>query len=171
MAQLPVAQARSTAASKALRRSWRCRLAAALCLSLAIATAQAAPLNIEANSLSVERNTNTATFSGNVKAMQQNLTLTSNTLSVNYTGGAVRTVTAEGNVRFQSGSDTATGNRAVYTPTNNQVVLTGTVVLTQNGTTLTGERLVYNLKTGLANLTSSGSGRVKAVILPQENNR
>ena len=45
---------------------------------------------------------------------------------------------------------------------------TGNVTITQNRGSLSGERVVYNLKTGQLESGGNGGGRVKMRILPKQ---
>ncbi|MNE97874.1 Lipopolysaccharide export system protein LptA [compost metagenome] len=60
------------------------------------------------------------------------------------------------------------GDRAVYTLNNAEVVVTGDVILTQGKNVLTGNRLVYNVRTESARM-EGGNGRVQGVFYPQGN--
>jgi lipopolysaccharide export system protein LptA len=49
-------------------------------------------------------------------------------------------------------------------------VLTGDVALTQNGNVTKGEKLVYDLTTGVAVVEAApNSGRVKSLLIPNSN--
>ncbi len=64
----------------------------------------------------------------------------------------------------------ASGDRAVYTLNDGNVVVTGDVILTQGKSVLTGSRLVYNVRTETARIEGGGgNGRVQGVFYPQGN--
>lgn len=127
-----------------------------------------AATTIESDSLAIQQKQNTATFTGNVRAVQPDFTLTANTLTAKYGKGGIQTLTANGNVvitRKGADGETARGENAVYTPSTKTLVMTGNAVtLTHGANTLAGNRLEYNLATGKANLTNTGAARVRAVL-------
>lgn len=77
-------------------------------------------------------------------------------------------VEAVGNVYFVTPDQSMRGDRAVYTLGNGEVVVTGDVILTQGKNVLTGNRLVYNVRTETARM-EGGNGRVQGVFYPQGN--
>lgn len=131
-----------------------------------------AETTIESDSLTIEQKANTATFTGNVRAVQPDFTLTAATLNAKYGSGGIQTLTANGNVvitRKGGDGETARGDTATYTPATKTLVMTGgTVTLTHGANTLAGNRLEYNMATGKANLINTGAKRVRAVL--QEDN-
>lgn len=127
-------------------------------------SALALTTTVDAARLDVDRAAGTATFSGNVVVKREGLTLYSDRLTGNLGEHGVNTLTATGNVRIVRGSgaaaETASGDKAVYTPANGKLVLTGrSVTLTHKGNTLTGNRLDYDVKAGKASITGQGSVR------------
>lgn len=87
-------------------------------------------------------------------------------------GGDLTRVEATGSVYFVTPEQTIRGDRAVYTPANDTIVLTGDVILTQGENVLTGSRLTVQVSSGRATMdgapTSAGS-RVRGVFYPDEN--
>ena len=59
------------------------------------------------------------------------------------------------------------GDAAVYDPSNDTVVITGDVILTQGENVMTGGRLTYNLRTEQAQMAGGSNGRVQGVFYPQ----
>ena len=82
--------------------------------------------------------------------------------------GDLSRVEATGNVYFVTPDQSMRGDRAVYTLNNAEVVVTGDVILTQGKNVLTGNRLVYNVRTEAARM-EGGNGRVQGVFYPQGN--
>jgi lipopolysaccharide export system protein LptA len=138
-----------------------------LLVLVAVATAHA-ETTIESDALTVLQKENTATFTGNVRAVQPDFTLTASTLTAKYGNKGVETLTASGNVvitRQGGEAETARGDTAVYTPRTKTLVMTGgTVTLTHGANTLAGNRLEYNMATGKANLVNTGAKRVRATL-------
>lgn len=82
-------------------------------------------------------------------------------------GGVLTRVEASGNVYFVTPEQTIRGDRAVYTPANDTIVLTGDVILTQGRNVMTGHRLTYNTRTEAAQMQSGNGGRVQGVFYPE----
>lgn len=139
-----------------------------LLLAALIAFPAHAETTIESDALTIQQKKNTATFTGNVRATQPDFTLTAATLTAAYGQGGIQTLTADGNViitRQGGEGETARGDTAVYTPATKVLIMTGSrVTLTHGANTLAGNRLEYNLATGKANLTNTGTKRVRAVL-------
>lgn len=76
---------------------------------------------------------------------------------------AVKRVDCKGPVTVTSKDQVATGDNAVFDRVANLVTLTGNAVLSQGPNVTRGQRLVYNLNTGVANVEG---GRVRAIIVP-----
>lgn len=79
--------------------------------------------------------------------------------------GDLSRVEASGNVYFVTPEQTIRGDRAVYTPANDTIILTGDVILTQGQNVMTGGRLTYNTRTEAAQM--DGAGRVQGVFYPE----
>ncbi len=79
--------------------------------------------------------------------------------------GDLSRVEASGNVYFVTPEQTIRGDRAVYTPATDTIVLTGDVILTQGQNVMTGGRLTYNTRTEAAQM--DGAGRVQGVFYPE----
>lgn len=81
--------------------------------------------------------------------------------------GDLTRVEASGNVYFVTPEQTIRGDRAVYTPANDTIVLTGDVILTQGQNVMTGGRLIYNTRTEAAEMDGATGGRVQGVFYPE----
>lgn len=126
------------------------------------------PVQVEADTLAVDQATGKATFTGNVKVVQGEMTITAGEARVEYTpdGKGIDKVFLTGRVLFASPTDAAEADEAIYTIASGEVVLTGDVLLTQGATTISGGRLVYNLDAG----TGAMDGRVQTVFTPGKAN-
>ena len=126
------------------------------------------PVEVTADSLSVDQGTGQATFSGNVQVKQGEMTISAGTARIEYLadGQGIAKVLLDGRVMFASPTDAAEADAAVYTIATGEVVMTGDVLLTQGQTTISGNRLVYNLDAG----TGSMEGRVQTVFVPGKAN-
>ena len=84
--------------------------------------------------------------------------------------GELNRIEANGGVYFVTPDQSMKGDRAVYTLNDGNVVVTGDVILTQGKSVLTGNRLVYNVRTETARIEGGGAnGRVQGVFYPQGN--
>lgn len=130
-----------------------------------------APIDIASDQLEVLQDQNKAIFSGNVIAKQGTTTLSSNSMTVYYTGGetggkGISRIDADGNVVFTTPGETAQGDKGIYMVASNTIDLMGNVVLTQKENVLKGSALNYNLTTGRSVLSAGGSGRVRGLFVP-----
>jgi len=123
------------------------------------------PVEITADTLSVDQSSNSASFSGNAKVGQGELRLGADQISVRYdqTGGQISSVTAKGNVVFTNGIDMAEAAQAVYDVASGGLIMTGNVLLVQGATAISGDRMDLNI---LAN-TAKVTGNVKTVLTPK----
>ena len=154
------------------------------------------PIQIEAASLEMQDKKKEATFSGNVKVVQGDTTMTSKTLVVFYEGGStspgtanagakpakgasipaatpgpggassIKRLEAHGNVMVTQKDQVVTGETAVFDPKSNLITMQGGVVLTQCKNVMRGDRLTVDMTTGVSRVESSG-GRGVQVLLPQ----
>ena len=124
------------------------------------------PVEVTADQLAVNQTDGTATFTGNVVVIQGDLRLGASTVRVEYATDdrtRVERIVASGGVTLVSADEAAEAKDAVYTVANGQVVMTGDVLLTQNGGTIAGQKLSVDLKTG----TGQMDGRVRTIISPK----
>jgi lipopolysaccharide export system protein LptA len=151
------------------------------------------PIQIDAKSLEVHDKSKTATFSGNVKVVQGDTTMTCKALVVFYgqeigiaghpaaaanaPAGSVpdaqniRRIEARGSVTVVSKDQTASGDLGVYDLPAKTITLSGNVVVTQGKNVIHGERVIVNTITGDAHVEAAPGapqGRVRALIIPQK---
>lgn len=139
------------------------------------------PIEIVSDRLVVEQEKQLATFSGNVNAVQGDLSLRADQLRVLYArsddraaGGdqqSIRRIEADGNVLLTSPGQIAQGRTGVYEVPQGQVTLQGDVVLTRGSNVVRGDRLEANLNTGVSTVTAARNGtaggqRVRALFAP-----
>ena len=65
-----------------------------------------------------------------------------------------------------SKTQVATGDNASFDRVANRVYLIGNVALTDGPNVTRGERIVYDLNSGVANVETAPGGRVKALFVP-----
>lgn len=121
-----------------------------------------APVEVTADSLSVNQKDGTALYTGNVIIIQGDMRLAAPRVLVVYSeqAGRIERMEATGGVTMVSGEEAAEADRADYNIEGGNVTMTGNVLLTQGPNALTSERMVVNLETGSARMT----GRVRTVL-------
>ncbi|MDB5512473.1 MAG: organic solvent tolerance protein OstA [Enterovirga sp.] len=137
------------------------------------------PIKIDADRLDVFDKEGRAVFGGNVVAVQGDSTMRCSLLTVLYEAGrgagsaggspisgadsGIRKLTCKGPVTIVSKTQVATGDNAEFDRTKNKVYLTGNAALSDGPNVTRGERVAYDLNTGIANVEG---GRVRALIVP-----
>jgi lipopolysaccharide export system protein LptA len=136
-----------------------------------------APVDVAADRIEVQDNANRAIFSGNVKIVQNEMTLTAARVTVLYdkppagspsdAGPQVQRMDASGSVYVVDPSETARGDFGVYDTQRRMITMLGNVTLTRGQSVVHGARLVMDLDSGRSTLdgsavggTSSSGGRV-----------
>ncbi len=106
------------------------------------------PVQVDADQLSVNQKSGTATFSGNVVVAQGDMKLQAGAVVVVYSADnqAIQSLHADGGVTLAAGTDAATAESADYSPDTGDLVLTGHVVLTQGQAAISGEKLTLSLE-------------------------
>ena len=125
------------------------------------------PVKVTADQLSVNQTDGTAIFTGNVIIVQGDMKVQAATVQVNYAPDkkAIQSLHAEGGVTVAAGTDAATSETADYMPDTGELILQGSVVLTQGQAALSGQKLTLSLKSGLGTM----SGRVTTIFTPGKN--
>jgi len=159
-------------------------LALALTLAMTLAAAQAPaqeaqvafgelgqdttlPVEVVADTFSVNNADGTAIFAGNVRVTQGEMTLAAAEVLVRYSpdGNAIHELVASGGVMVTNLGDAAEAREAVYTIETGVIVLTGDVLLTQGPSSISGQELTINLEAGTGVMT----GRVTTIFTPGGN--
>ncbi|MCB9534874.1 MAG: hypothetical protein H6704_01320 [Myxococcales bacterium] len=121
-----------------------------------------APLDVEADRLVLDQKTGEVVFEGNVRAQQEELTLTCRRLVARYRDdGQVASLLAEGAVRVESGELGATAGRAAWSAADGTLELTGEPVVTRGADRLTGRRIVFWPEQGRV-VVEAARGRLRA---------
>ena len=150
------------------------------------------PVNIDADKLDYYDKEQKLIYTGNVVAVQGDSTLKSSVLTIflekqaaNGTPGAtapappeaapgapsqsssVKHMEADGPVTLISKDQIGTGDHATYDKAENKVYLNGNVTLSQGTNVTQGDRLVYDMTSGQAQVFSGSTNeRVKSVFTP-----
>ena len=123
------------------------------------------PVEVTADSLTVEQDTNSATFEGNAKVVHGRLTLAAKKIVVRYNAeqSAIESVVASKNVIFTNGAEIAEAQIAVYKIGSGTLELSEDVVLVQGTNAISGDKLQLDLKTSRGKM----SGNVKTIFIPK----
>ncbi len=144
-------------------------LAAGLLLgaTLSISSAQVAgfnsnaPVDYAADRIELQDRQKRVILSGNVAISQADLRLRAGRTTVAYTDTgslAIQRIDASGGVTVTRGSETASGNVAIYDFNRRIITLIGNVKLRRGTDTLNGGRLTIDLDTGLSSVDGSAGG-------------
>lgn len=137
------------------------------------------PIEIVADTLEVRQSENLAIFEGDVDAVQGDMVLRADALTVHYRDNkenpdqpGISRIDAKGHVFVSSPAETAQGNTGVYDVDNSMIHLAGDVILTQGGNVIQGERLEMNLATGKSRVMSAAGAngsteRVRGLFVPE----
>jgi lipopolysaccharide transport protein LptA len=121
------------------------------------------PVEVQADTLSVNQGRRHRVFSGNVLVGQGEMRLRPATVEVEYgEDGEIARLHADRRRHLRQPSRCGRGAEAVYTIDTGVLVLTGDVLLTQGASALIGQKLTINLKDG----TGVMEGRVSTVFVP-----
>lgn len=123
------------------------------------------PVEITADNLTVEQNSNSATFEGNARAVQGNLIFSAQKILVLYNAAqsAIERIEATKDVMFTNGSEIAEAQNGTYNVGSSTVNLAGDVVLVQGSNAISGDALKLDLKSNRGTM----SGNVKSVFVPK----
>lgn len=126
-----------------------------------------APLEITADSLSVDQDTGVAIFTGNVVIGQGDLRLSAGEVRVVYddTTGEIDSLDITGGVTFVTATEAAESQTASYNLETGQMTLSGDVLVTQGASAIAADRMTVNLETGTARM----DGRVRTVFQQADN--
>ena len=120
-----------------------------------------APIDLKADRLEVQDRADRAIFAGNVHVTQDELTLNTARLTVAYSSGGgvqINRLDASGGVTVRSPSETAKGEFGIYDLDRKLITLVGDVVLSREGSQLSGQRLVIDLESGRAVIDGGPAG-------------
>lgn len=135
------------------------------------------PIDIEADNLEVNDQLNTATFRGNVRVIQGDMTLATSVLKIEYSDGVdggnqdITRMEASGNVVVNSAGNSLSGDWANFEMADDLIIFGGNVVVSQGQNVLRGERLLINLADNTTHLESSSESsntRVQGSFMPKE---
>lgn len=124
------------------------------------------PVEVTADSLSIDQANGRAVFEGNVIIVQGDLRMAAGRVEVVYADGddarSVEEVIASGGVLVTRGTDAAEGAEATYDIAAALLTMSGDVMVTQGATAIAGDSMVVNMTTGNGTM----DGRVRTVLDP-----
>ena len=142
----------------------------ALGLALASHAMAADKVQISADTFTVTETSHEAVFTGNVVVDHPTVLVHADKVVATYGEGGtsdIKTFVATGHVELKTSDQTATGERAVFTPSDQLLRLTGTVLVTNSGGTVGSNELVVNLETNVSTFSGGKGGRVTGVFTSQ----
>lgn len=123
------------------------------------------PIEIAADSMSIDQEDGTALLTGNVVVGQGELRLAAPRVTVNYAeAGGIARILAEGGVTVVTAEEEVEAQTALYTLSDDSMVLSGDVLLSQGRSAVSSETMRVDLASGTALL----EGRVRTVLQPNE---
>ena len=103
---------------------------------------------------------------GEVRVTQGEAIITADKMTITgaSSGDGFTRIEGEGQVRYASGPNAVSGERAVYDGPNNLLTVTGGVVVIQGEQVMVGGELVYNTETKAIVFTPGPDGRVRGLF-------
>ncbi|MEQ6202867.1 LptA/OstA family protein [Sulfitobacter sp. HNIBRBA2951] len=126
------------------------------------------PVEVSSDELSVDQETGTAIFTGNVVIGQGDMRLSAGRVLVVYreTADGIAKLEATGGVTLVSGNDAAESQRADYSIDEGTIVMRGNVLLAQGRSALSADTMTIRLRDGTARM----SGNVRTRLQTGSNN-
>ena len=127
-------------------------------------------VQITADTFTVTEASQEAVFTGNVVVNHPTVVVHADKVVAHYGEGGtsdIKTFEATGHVRLITDEQDATGEKAVFTPGDQLLRLTGNVLVTNASGTVGAGELVVNLKTNVSTFTGTNGGRVTGVFTSQ----
>lgn len=138
------------------------------------------PVIIEADNAQMDDQHGLSVYSGNVIITQGTLRITADSVTAHKENNGMNKIVAEGKPAHYTQADNSKGgivnasaNTIHYLTDKDKIVLMGNATLEQQGNTVQGENITYDMKRKIGNANSNGSstkqenGRVKMVFQPK----
>ena len=134
--------------------------------------ANAKQIRIVSDKLEILRHDNISIFSGNVYAIENNLEIWSQKLTVlsNKDQTKIKEINAQDDVRILKNGLSVTGNNAKYRPSNNKLTVIGQVKVMQNENIILCDEIVLDLTNSSSIMKSHSTKRVEALIISEDIN-
>lgn len=120
------------------------------------------PIITSSDQMTVDNELLQAKLIGNVEIVQGDLFLYADFVRITYakSQSKIEVLFARDNVILISGADRATANEADYNLERGTIVMTGNVLVSQDGSTVSADRAELDIESGAASM----SGRVKSIL-------
>ena len=122
------------------------------------------PIYITADWMEVDQTKNTIVYKGRVVTVQTDMTMRSETLTayIDPETKKMKQIIAEGKVNATQGNRVATGEKAVFDDTAKTVTLTGSPVMRQGNSQVSGVKIIYYTEQDKSVTEGDGKVRVQA---------
>ena len=149
-------------------------------------TAKEEPIHITANKLEADNNAKTIVFSGSVKAVQGDIVMTCDAMTVHYIDpgkgnseksekneknkeqGSIQKIVANGNVVITQKNRKITGEQAEYLANKREIIITGKPEATEGPNMIRGTRIVFFIDEKRSIVEGAESKPVEATIYPKQ---
>ena len=145
--------------------------------SLAFKTDIRAPLKVNADTMYLDKVQLEGGFSGSVNIKQGPLNLKSDQMRFVFTNNKkmpiITYLFASEGVIIANEDMTASGNNASYSVMKNEILLEGNVIVSNNFTSMRGEKLFIDLETGKINFLSDSAenNKIRGQLLENDKNK
>ena len=128
------------------------------------------PIFITSDWMEVDQKKNTITYKGRVVTVQAEMTMRSETLIAYYDPEMkqMKQIIAEAKVNATQGNRVATGQKAVFDDQAKTVTLTGSPMMRQGNSQVSGVKIVYFVEQDRSIVEGDDKIRVNARIFPEE---
>jgi len=128
------------------------------------------PIYITADWMEVDQTKNTIVYKGRVVTVQTDMTMRSEILTayIDPETKKMKQIIAEGKVNATQGNRVATGEKAVFDDAAKTVTLTGSPVMRQGNSQVSGVKIIYYTEQDKSVTEGDGKVRVQATIFPEE---
>jgi lipopolysaccharide export system protein LptA len=128
------------------------------------------PIFITSEWMEVDQKKNTITYKGRVVTVQADMTMRSETLTAYYDPEMkkMKQIIAEGKVNATQGNRVATGQKAVFDDQAKTVTLTGSPMMRQGNSQVSGVKIVYFIEQDKSVVEGDDKIPVRATIFPEE---
>ena len=133
-------------------------------------SANAKQIKIISDKLEIIRADNISIFSGNVYAVEDNLSIWSEKLIMTSSKDEkeVREINAHGNVKIVREELSINGDKARYNPVQNKLFVFGKVEVLQNQSIILCDKIIVDLENSSSIMSSDSNKRVEALIINEK---
>ena len=133
-------------------------------------SANAKQIKIISDKLEIIRADNISIFSGNVYAVEDNLSIWSEKLILTSSKDEreVKEINAHGNVKIVREELSINGDKARYNPVQNKLFVFGKVEVLQNQSIILCDKIIVDLENSSSIMSSDSNKRVEALIINEK---